>query len=185
LSLAGGLAGGVTSAARPADDRAGAELIGTKAPGWDIREWIGSAPLAWPELRGKVVLVRWFTSTDCPHCHATAPALNRLHRGYEKRGLVVVGMYHHKKDGPLTLDAVRGYVREYGFQFPVAIDRDWRTLNRWWLDGRDRDFTSVSFLVDRDGVIRHIHRGGTLAPGTPDFAAMQAKVEQLLAERGP
>jgi|SRR6185436_1587531 len=95
---------------------------------------------------------------------------------------VVIGMYHHKRPEPLTLESVRGVVREYGFTFPVAVDRDWRTLNRWWLDGKKRDFTSVSFLLDRRGVIRRIHPGGALEPGTPDFVAMQADVERLIAE---
>jgi thiol-disulfide isomerase/thioredoxin len=160
----------------------GSELIGTPAPGWNVSEWIGAAPLSFASLRGKVVLVRWFTSAECPFCHATAPALIRLHRDYAARGLVVVGMYHHKRPEPLTLDWVRKSVKEYGFTFPVGVDRDWRTLNRWWLDGRKRDFTSVSFLLDRRGVIRRIHRGGSMELGTPDFAAMQAEVERLLAE---
>jgi peroxiredoxin len=160
----------------------GTELIGSTPPAWEVREWIGSPPLSLAGLRGKVVLVRWFTSPDCPYCHASAPALNGFHRDYARRGLVVVGMYHHKSDEPLTLGAVRGWVHEYGFEFPVGVDRDWRTLRRWWLDGTHRDFTSVSFLIDRRGVIRHIHPGGTLAPGAPDFLAMQSKIEQLLAE---
>jgi len=171
---------GLSSAAPVAP---GAELIGTPALGWSIPEWIGAPPVAWADLRGKVILVRWFTSSECPHCHATAPALNKLQHDYATRGLAVIGMYHHKRPEPLTLDAVRATVHEYGFTFPVAVDRDWRTLNRWWLDGHRRDFTSVSFLIDRRGVIRLVHLGGTLAPGTPDFAAVQAKVEQLLAER--
>ena len=162
---------------------AGAELIGSTPPDWDVHDWIGSPPVSLASLRGKVVLVRWFTSPDCPYCHATAPALNRFHHDYARRGLAVVGMYHHKSDDPLTLDAVRGWVRDYGFQFPVGIDRDWRTLRRWWLDGRyRRDFTSVTFLIDRRGVIRQIHPGGTLALDTPEFRSMQAKIEQLLAE---
>jgi peroxiredoxin len=147
-----------------------------------VHDWIGSPPMSLAGLRGKVVLVRWFTSPDCPYCHATAPALNRFHHDYARRGLVVVGMYHHKSDDPLTLDAVRGWVREYGFQFPVGVDRDWRTLRRWWLNGTKRAFTSVSFLIDRRGAIRQIHPGGTLALDTPDFRSMQAKIEQLLAE---
>lgn len=181
LVLALGLFGAAWPAA--AAEGAGSELIGAAAPGWQVSEWIGSRPIAWSALRGKVVLVRWFTSAECPYCHATAPALNRFHRDYAARGLVVIGMYHHKRPEPLTLDAVSATVREYGFTFPVGVDREWRTLNRWWLDGHKRDFTSVSFLIDRRGIIRLVHPGGSLEVGKPDFVAVQANVERLLAER--
>jgi hypothetical protein len=43
-------------------------------------------------------------------------------------------------------------------------------LQDWWLDGHERSWTSVSFLIDRRGVIRHVHLGGKLAPDTDDFA---------------
>ena len=67
----------------------GFELIGTTAPDWEITEWIGSPPLSLAALRGKVVFVRWFAGTGCPYCSATAPALNRLHQDFARRGLVV------------------------------------------------------------------------------------------------
>ena len=75
------IAGGRGWAAEPSPRvaREGAELIGSKPPAWDVREWIGSPPLTLAGLRGKVVLVRWFTDTECPYCHATAPTLNRFH----------------------------------------------------------------------------------------------------------
>jgi peroxiredoxin len=168
-------------AAIPAE---GADLIGTVAPPWEASDWMGSAPLTLASLRGKVVLVRWFMSTDCPYCTATAPALRQLDADYRSRGLVVVGMYHHKNREPLDVEHVRGWAKDFGFTFPVAVDRDWRTLNRWWLKTGRRPFTSVSFLIDKQGTIRHIHPGGTMALGTADFDAMRAKVEQLLAERG-
>jgi peroxiredoxin len=159
----------------------GAELIGTAAPEWNATDWMASAPLSLAALRGKVVLVRWFTATDCPFCSATAPALNQLHREFSDRGLVVIGMYHHKRSEPLDPVAVRGWVQQYGFSFPVAIDRDWQTLRRWWLDGHDRPFTSVSFLIDRAGIIRRIHPGGTMALGAADYVAMHAAIDELLA----
>jgi len=160
----------------------GAELIGSAAPPWEGADWIGSPPLTLEGLRGKVVLVRWFMSTDCPYCSATAPALRLLHAEYRERGLVVVGMYHHKNQEPLDIAKVRGWVNDFGFTFPVAVDRDWRTLQRWWLRGGRRDFTSVSFLIDKRGNIRHIHPGGTMAVGAADFTTMKSKIEELLAE---
>jgi peroxiredoxin len=161
----------------------GAELIGKPAQAWEASEWIHSPPLALADLRGKVVLVRWFTSPDCPYCSATAPALNQLDHDFRGRGLVVVGMYHHKDDKhALDPEKVRAWVSDYGYKFPVAIDRDWRTLKRWWLGGAERDFTSVSFLIDKQGLIRRIHPGGTLALGGKDYAAMRADIERLTAE---
>src|SRR3982751_6291783 len=186
IVLAGGIygcSGRARSHPVPAGAGEGADLIGTPAPAWDATDWIGSPPLTLAGLRGKVVLVRWFMSTDCPYCTASAPALNDLHARYAERGLVVIGMYHHKQVEPLAIDAVRGWAQDFHFKFPVAIDRDWRTLNRWWLGERKRDFTSVSFLIDRDGIIRHIHPGGRMALGTGDFTVMQTKIEQLLSER--
>src|SRR5262245_40441571 len=75
-----------------------AQLVGKPAPAWEASDWMNSPPLLLKELRGKVVLVRWFTSKECPHCSATAPALNQLDDDFRAKGLVVVGMYHHKDD---------------------------------------------------------------------------------------
>lgn len=160
--------------------RDGTELLGTAARPWTVSDWIGSAPLTLESLRGKVVVVRWFMSTDCPYCTASAPAFRQLDADFRDKGLVVVGMYHHKQDDPLDVGKVRGWAKDFGYTFPVAIDRDWRTLRRWWLDSGPRDFTSVTFLIDRHGIIRHIHPGGTLGLGTQDFAAMRTKIEALL-----
>ena len=159
----------------------GSELIGKPAPGWALERWFNSPPLALADLRGKVVLVRWFMSPECPLCSATAPALNQLDDRYRDRGLVVLGFYHHKRPEPLDPEAVRGYLEHFEFRFPVAIDPDWTTLRRWWLD-RERSFTSVSFLLDKKGVVRFIHPGGKYAPGSADMAEIQRAIEALLAE---
>jgi peroxiredoxin len=90
---------------------------------------------------------------------------------------------HHKSDDPLRLEDVKKYARKLGFKFPVAIDPDWRTLKRWWLDTGDRDWTSVSFLIDRHGVIRHIHPGGQYVKGDKAYSEMKAKIEELLREK--
>ncbi|MGH8532791.1 MAG: TlpA family protein disulfide reductase, partial [Gammaproteobacteria bacterium] len=84
-------------------------LIGQPAPGWKLEHWFNSEPLALQDLRGKVVLVRWFMAPSCPLCSATAPALNRFDEEYRGRGLVVIGVYHHKDPEPLDVETVRGY----------------------------------------------------------------------------
>ena len=158
-------------------------LLGRKAPEWLGPEWLNAPPRALRELAGKVVLVRWWTAPHCPYCRATAPALNEFHREFRERGLEVIGFYHHKSPEPLTHGAVKQYAARLGFEFPIAIDPDWRTLKQWWLDRGEERWTSVSFLLDRRGVVRHIHPGGEYVKGDPDYAALKAKIEQLLAEK--
>jgi thiol-disulfide isomerase/thioredoxin len=158
------------------------DVIGTRPPEWRLEGWLNSPPLKLADLRGKVVLVRWWTAPECPHCGATAPTLNAFYEEYVGKGLVIVGMYHHKSDTPLKDTDVAAYAGKFGFKFPVAIDRDWTTLKQWWLDTGDRPWTSVSFLIGRDGVIRHIHPGGRYEKGSEDAKVMEAKIKELLGE---
>ncbi|QIF05129.1 TlpA disulfide reductase family protein [Roseimicrobium sp. ORNL1] len=158
------------------------DLIGTRAPEWRLDGWLNSKPLKLADLRGKVVLVRWWTAPECPHCAATAPVLNEFHKEYADKGLVIVGVYHHKSRTPLKDSDVAAHAQRLGFQFPVAIDREWTTLKQWWLETGDRPWTSVSFLIDRQGVIRHIHEGGRYEKGSDDAKLMEEKIKALLGE---
>ena len=168
----------------------GAELIGTKARSWEGAEWLNAEPLRLEDLRGKVVLVRWWTDT-CPYCRRSAPALNEFHARYARRGLVVIGMYHPKPiDRLITANEIREVAQERGFGFPIAIDRDWSVLRHWWLDGGRRSSTSVSFLIDRQGVIRHIHPGPAFhrevvrsdEQPSRDFVELDRIIDQVLDE---
>jgi thiol-disulfide isomerase/thioredoxin len=175
------LAPALCLAAAAGADGAEKSPLGTRPPEWELTDWLNSPPLTLKGLRGKVVLVRWWT-VGCPYCKATAPALNELHRRYRDRGLVVVGVYHHKSPAPLREGQVKRGAEALGFRFPVATDPGWKTLRRWWLDGGRRRWTSVSFLLDREGVVRHIHRGGSYAPGSNDYRALKDRIEELLRQ---
>jgi len=154
-------------------------IVGQPAPAWNV-DWMGAAPLAVEGLRGKVVLVRWFTE-GCPYCASTAPTLVALDRELAPRGLAVIGIYHHKAEAPLEPARVRALADRFGFRFPVAIDPEWRTLRRWWLDQHE-GWTSVSFLIDRRGTVRFVHTGGSYAPDSDDAAQMRRWIDTLLAE---
>lgn len=142
------------------DPDSGAELLGTPAPAWSVARWVRGGPLSLDRLRGKVVLVRWWTE-GCRFCEATLPAIEALRVRHAGDGLVVVGMFHPKPPREVSNAHILRRAKELGFGGPIAFDRDWTTLGRYWLDGHDeRNWTSVSFLVDRDGRIVWVHGGG-------------------------
>jgi peroxiredoxin len=157
-------------------------LLGRAAPAWQDPMWLDSVPRDLSNFRGKVVLIRWWTAPGCPYCRATAPALNEFFQTYRPQGLEVIGLYHHKSAEPLELDAVREHARQLGFKFPIAVDPGWRTLKEWWLNGGDTRWTSVSFLIDRRGIVRHIHPGGQYVKGDPEYSALKTRIEELLRE---
>jgi len=158
------------------------QLIGTPAPEWNNQEWINSQPLRLSQLKGKVILLRFFMESSCPLCRASAPYLNEFFAKYKEKGLIVIGMYTPKPEPMnVSIEDVRRYVKDYGFQFPVALDNDWATLNKFWLNHvPNADFTSVSFLIDQKGIIRYIHKGGQYSSG--DTQNIRKKIEELLAD---
>ena len=171
------------SVAAAAAAREGTELIGTKALSWGVTNWINSQPLSLDALRGSVVLVRWWTGPECPYCALSAPYLKTWDEKYHTHGLIVVGLYHHKSAEPLSRQHVEQLVKRYGFMFPVAIDPDWGTLKRWWLEGRSRPWTSVSFLIDQQGIIRSVHPGGSYTEAEAE--AMEFTIQELLKTPQP
>lgn len=160
----------------------GDQIIGTPAPEWNNQQWINSPPLRISDLKGKVLLVRFFMDSSCPFCRASAPYLNEFHKEFKNKGLIVIGMYT-PKPSPMNvpIDQVQKYVKDYGFQFPVALDNDWATLNKFWLDRvPDADFTSVSFLIDKSGIVRYIHQGGQYSSN--EINNIRKRIEELLNE---
>jgi peroxiredoxin len=137
----------------------GIEMLGCAAPEWQDIEWVQGGPLSLSQLRGKVVLVRWWLH-DCIHCSRTAPALNDLWSRYRGRGLVVVGLHHPKADLPSDRRTVRAALREKGFEFPIGLDNSHATLKAYGYGTRFTRFSSLSFVIDREGIIRFVHDGG-------------------------
>jgi len=166
------------------------EVLGSPVPDWPRLKWVQGGPLSLADLRGKVVLIRFFMDARCPLCGGTAPALNEFDRDFRSKGLVVIGMYTPKpRPEPTTVNEVKGYAKAFGFRFPVAVDDEWGALRRLWLDRvPDSEYTSVSLLIDRDGVLRHVQLGGLYAKnakdpqGRRDYETMRAKIASLLAK---
>jgi peroxiredoxin len=185
---------GLLASLKDMDRSAGDDRIGVAAPPFQFDAWLNSKPLTLEDLKGKVVLVRWFTDT-CPFCASSAPALRALHEEYANSGLTVIGVYHPKdgRDDPLDVQRVKNVVEARDFKFPVAIDWQWRTgtLKNWWLTVPKRPATSVTFLLDKAGVIQFVHPGMEYhdnngseqhAMCTDDMVRIRAAVKRLVAE---
>jgi len=183
---------GDTGPVLSADSNAGAEWIGRPAPRWSFDRWIRTRPLSLASLRGKVVLLRWWTE-GCPYCAATLPALDQLSGDDAGNGLVVIGVFHPKPPHPVSDRHVLAVANQLGFSGPIAVDERWSTLERYWLDGHpERNWTSISFLIDREGIVRWVQGGGEYHPGDDPrhaqcatrYRELERAISAALAEKG-
>lgn len=100
------------------------------------------------ELRGRVVMVN-FWATWCGPCRQEMPHLNRLHEKYNRAGLVLLGV--NVDDDPANAAAVAA---KLGIQFPVLLDTDKKVSDQY-----DLQAMPSTYLIDRDGKVRFVHRG--------------------------
>jgi peroxiredoxin len=125
------------------------------APELDVAGWVSGEPTWLADLRGRVVMLETFQML-CPGCvRHGLPLAQRVRRSFPPEDVVVIGLHtvfeHHEVMGR---DALAAFVSEYGWEFPVAIDRHDDdpvpvTMRRYGLQG-----TPSTVLVDRDGHIR-------------------------------
>ncbi len=143
-----------------------------KAPDFKIIEnWINSEPLKIEELKGKVVLVDFWTYT-CINCIRTLPYLKEWDKKYRDKGLVIVGVHTPEFEFEKKYENVLKAVNEYQLKYPVAQDNAYATWsayqNRYW---------PHKFLIDIDGYIRYDHIGEGA------YEETEKMIQQLLNER--
>ncbi len=153
-------------------------------------KWLNTPDAEPVDVTGRVTLVRWWTDS-CPFCAASLPAIEGLTRRYGQAGFQAIGVYHPKPRRHVEAAEVLRSARALGFSGPVATDLDWATLDRLYLSTGDRPATSVSFLLDREGVIRFVHPGPEFRPTDDpamaeinrDYEDIRSAIEALLAEK--
>ncbi len=140
-----------------------------------INDWLnteGGKSLSLEELRGKVVLIDFWTYS-CINCIRTLPYVQSWYEKYEKEGFVVIGvhtpefLFEHKKEN------VADAIKKYGLTYPVAQDNDYATWqafeNRYW---------PAHYLIDTEGNIRYTHFG------EGKYEQTEAAIRTLLEEGG-
>jgi thiol-disulfide isomerase/thioredoxin len=118
-----------------------------------ISDWINSKPLALQQLRGKVVLVDFWTYS-CINCLRTLPHLEAWDKRYRKAGLVIVGVHTPEFAFEHVPSNVREASRELGVRYPVAIDNDYHTWSAY-----QNDAWPAEYLIDKRGHVREIKKG--------------------------
>ena len=128
--------------------------VGNEAPEFQgIANWINSEPLTMEQLRGKVVLVDFWTYT-CVNCIRTFPYLNEWHDKYADKGLVIVGVHAPEFEfEKLTKNVINSAI-SFGLEYPIAQDNDFVT----WKNYSNR-FWPAKYLIDSDGVVHYTHFG--------------------------
>jgi cytochrome c biogenesis protein CcdA/thiol-disulfide isomerase/thioredoxin len=116
-------------------------------------QWLNSPALGSDSLRGKVVLVDFWTY-DCINCQHTLPYVKDWAKKYEQDGLLVIGVHTPEYGYERIIDNVREQVKKLGITYPVAIDNNyaiWRAFdNQYW---------PAHYLIDAKGQVRYTHFG--------------------------
>jgi thiol-disulfide isomerase/thioredoxin len=133
--------------------------------------WINSPPLTPESLRGKVVVIDFWTYS-CINCLRSLPYIQAWYDKYKESGLVVIGV--HTPEFPFEKDEanVRKAVRNLGVDYPVAMDNDYRIWR-----GFNNRFWPAHYFIDATGRIRYHHFG------EGNYEESEAWIRSLLEER--
>jgi cytochrome c biogenesis protein CcdA/thiol-disulfide isomerase/thioredoxin len=134
--------------------------------------WLNSAPLSREALRGKVVVVDFWTYS-CINCIRALPYVKAWDAKYREQGLVVIGIHSPEFAFERDLRNVEKQIRGLGLTYPVAVDNDyalWRAFaNEYW---------PAHYFIDAEGNIRHTHFG------EGEYDVSERVIQRLLAEAG-
>jgi len=115
--------------------------------------WINSKPLKMEDLRGKVVMVEFWTF-GCWNCRNIEPYVKEWHQKYAEKGLVVVAVHSPEFDYEKEIEKVKHYVKENNILYAVPIDNDFRNWrqyhNRYW---------PTLYVIDKKGIIQYTRIG--------------------------
>jgi cytochrome c biogenesis protein CcdA/thiol-disulfide isomerase/thioredoxin len=161
-------------AAAPAKDTHRSSLpdLGPAPDFTGTQDWFNSKPLDLAALRGRVVLIDFWTYT-CINCLRTLPYLEAWDRRYRDEGLTIVGV--HSPEFAFEHDAgnVASAIKTNHIKYPVVQDNDLKTWDAW-----GNQYWPAEYLVDATGHVRETHFG------EGDYDKSEAAIRSLLAERG-
>ena len=146
------------------------ESSAAAAPEFAVGDWINSEPLTLKSLRGRVVLVDFWTF-GCFNCRNTLPSIKQWDARYREKGLTVVGVHSPEFDEEKNVENLRREVAELGIKYPVVTDNDYATWRAY-----DVSAWPTIFVLDKSGRIRWTH------VGEGAYDKTEQVIQKLLAE---
>lgn len=138
-----------------------------------LGSWINSNPLTLAGLKGKVVLVDFWTYS-CINCVRTLPYIEKWYETYKDKGFVVIGVHAPEFAFEHVEKNVQEAVTQRGLTYPIALDNDFATWNAY-----SNQYWPAHYLIDKTGVIRSVHFG------EGDYDITEQAIQKLLGESAP
>jgi thiol-disulfide isomerase/thioredoxin len=139
-------------------------------------KWLQSEPLHFEKLRGRVVVVHFWTFS-CVNCQHNYPVYKNWQDKYKDAKLTIIGVHSPEFEAEMDVDKVKAKALKNGLKFPIVIDNDLAIWKEW----RVRYWPSI-FLVDKQGKVRYYwERELHLDKSEPKRFA--AKIDELLEEK--
>jgi cytochrome c biogenesis protein CcdA/thiol-disulfide isomerase/thioredoxin len=137
-----------------------------------LGEWINSDPLTLESLKGKVVLVDFWTYS-CINCIRNNPYLEAYYQRYKDDGLVVIGLHAPEFAFEKNVENVRKAVKDQNINYPVALDNNFATWNAY-----ENRFWPAAYFIDGEGNVRRLHTG------EGEYSESETAIRALLTENG-
>lgn len=135
-------------------------------------QWFNSPPLTMSQLRGKVVLVDFWTYT-CINCIRTLPYIESWYKKYADKGLVIIGVHTPEFEFEKDSGNVAKAIKDFGITYPVMQDNNYATWNAY-----NNQYWPAKYFIDKDGKIRDTHFG------EGNYDESEKLIQQLLTETG-
>ena len=132
--------------------------------------WFNSPPLTLSSLRGKVVLVDFWTYT-CINCIRTLPYIEAWHEKYADKGLVIIGVHTPEFEFEKNPENVAKAIKDFGLKYPIMQDNNYETWRAY-----NNSYWPAKYFIDKDGAIRATHFG------EGDYDESELLLQQLLRE---
>ena len=143
-----------------------------QAPELIASAWYNSVPLTLASLRGKVVVVDFWTYS-CINCLRSLPHMKQIWHRYKDRGLVLIGVHSPEFEFEKDQKNLEAAIKRHGLEYPIAVDNDFQT----WKAFQNNNWPT-QYFIDKEGEVRHIHEG------EGGEAEIEAWIVRLLRDAG-